>query len=231
MRRRVIRAAASLILEKQSLELSMLRNTILAAIFLVTIAVSSGSAQRPAAPATQQPAPVTQGSAAIPESKIALIYSDDFRNPKTGIARYQALMNGLNTEFTKTQQDLNAMAQRIQQLQDEITKASQAAGVIDPKSIQAKSEQLEQLKKDYQRKGEDAQATYKRRHDEVINPLNDDINKALAAYAKAHGITVIIDATQVPMIYVDDKVDITRAFINDFNSKNPAATAATPARP
>jgi len=229
MRRRVIRAAASLILEKQSLELSMLRNTLLAAIFLVTIAVSSGSAQRPAAPATQQPAPVTQGSAAIPESKIALIYSDDFRNPKTGIARYQALMNGLNTEFTKTQQDLNAMAQRIQQLQDDITKASQAPS--DPRSIQAKSEQLEQLKKDYQRKGEDAQAAYKRRHDEVINPLNDDINKALAAYAKAHGITVIIDATQVPMIYVDDKVDITRAFITDFNSKNPATTAATPARP
>ncbi len=207
----------------------MLRNTLLAAIFLVTIAVSSGSAQRPAAPATQQPAPVTQGSAAIPESKIALIYSDDFRNPKTGIARYQALMNGLNTEFTKTQQDLNAMAQRIQQLQDDITKASQAPS--DPRSIQAKSEQLEQLKKDYQRKGEDAQAAYKRRHDEVINPLNDDINKALAAYAKAHGITVIIDATQVPMIYVDDKVDITRAFITDFNSKNPATTAATPARP
>ena len=207
----------------------MLRNTLLAAIFLVTIAVSSGSAQRPAAPATQQPAPVTQGSATIPESKIALIYSDDFRNPKTGIARYQALMNGLNTEFTKTQQDLNAMAQRIQQLQDDITKASQAPS--DPRSIQAKSEQLEQLKKDYQRKGEDAQAAYKRRHDEVINPLNDDINKALAAYAKAHGITVIIDATQVPMIYVDDKVDITRAFINDFNSKNPATTAATPARP
>ncbi len=225
----MIRAAASLILEKQSLELSMLRNTLLAATFVITIAVSSGSAQRPAAPATQQPAPVTQGSAAIPESKIALIYSDDFRNPKTGIARYQALMNGLNTEFTKTQQDLNAMAQRIQQLQDDITKASQAPS--DPRSIQAKSEQLEQLKKDYQRKGEDAQAAYKRRHDEVINPLNDDINKALAAYAKAHGITVIIDATQVPMIYVDDKVDITRAFINDFNSKNPATTAARPARP
>lgn len=219
-----------LILEKQSLELSMLRNILLAGIFVITIAVSSASAQRPAAPATQQPAPVTQGSPAIPESRIALIYSDDFRNPKTGIARYQALMNGLNTEFTKTQQDLTAMAQRIQQLQDEITKA-QAAGVIDPRSIQTKSEQLEQLKKDYQRKGEDAQAAYKRRHDEVINPLNDDINKALTAYAKAHGITVIIDATQVPMIYVDDKVDITRAFINDFNSKNPATTAATPARP
>ena len=95
-----------------------------------------------------------------------------------------------------------------------------------PDQIRTKSDQVEQLKKEYQRRGEDAQAAYKKRHDEVMTPLNDDINKALTAYAKAHSISVIIDATQVPMIYVDDRVDITRAFINEFNSKNPA-TAAT----
>jgi hypothetical protein len=44
----------------------------------------------------------------------------------------------------------------------------------------------------------------------------------------ARGITVIVDGSQVPMVYADDKIDITRAFINDFNSKNPATASVTP---
>ena len=61
-----------------------------------------------------------------------------------------------------------------------------------------------------------------------MTPLNQDITKALEAYAIAHGITVMIDGSQVPVIYIADGIDVTRAFINEFNSKNPAAAAATP---
>ena len=194
--------------------------------FVLAMGVSSAAGQRPATPATQ-PSAAPQAGAQIPDSRIALIYSDDFRNTKTGIARYNALMNGLAAEFAKPQQELNQMAQRIQQLQDELTRLQSGAVPVAPEQIRAKSDQLDQLKKEYQRRGEDGQAAYKKRHDEVMTPLNEDINKALAAYAKAHGITVIIDGSQVPMIYVDDKVDITRAFINEFNSKNPPPPAST----
>ena len=205
----------------------MTRNTLLMVICIVmTVAVSSARAQRPATPTTQPAAPV-QTSAPIPDSKIALIYSDEFRDPKTGIARYQSIMNRLTAEFDPRQKELNQMAQRIQQLQDELTKLQSSTVPVAPDQIRTKSDQVEQLKKEYQRRGEDAQAAYKKRHDEVMTPLNDDINKALTAYAKAHSISVIIDATQVPMIYVDDRVDITRAFINEFNSKNPATAATT----
>jgi Skp family chaperone for outer membrane proteins len=90
-------------------------------------------------------------------------------------------------------------------------------------------DQLDLLKKDYQRKGEDAQAAYNKRRGEIFQPLQDDIGKALEVYAKAHGITVIIDASQVPLVYAADSLDITRPFINEFNSKNPAtASVATP---
>jgi Skp family chaperone for outer membrane proteins len=203
----------------------MTRNSYPAALFLIVTAASSTWAQRPAAP-TQQPA-VQQISGPIPDSKIALIYSSDFRDAKTGITRYQTILAALQREFQSTNSELSQLAQRVQQLQDDINRTSQAPAV-DPKSVQAKSDQLELLKRDYQRKYEDAQAAYKKRHDEVMAPLNDDINKALVAYAKAHSISVIIDGTQVPMIYVDDKVDITRAFISEFNSKNPSATAPAP---
>jgi len=38
---------------------------------------------------------------------------------------------------------------------------------------------------------------------------------------------VIIDGSQVPVVYAADSVDITRAFINDFNSKYPATASTT----
>ena len=61
-------------------------------------------------------------------------------------------------------------------------------------------------------------------------PLQQEIGKALEAFAKARGITVIVDGSSVPFAYAADNIDITRAFINEFNSKNPAtATVTTPA--
>ena len=53
-------------------------------------------------------------------------------------------------------------------------------------------------------------------------------SKALEAFAKQRGINVIIDGSQVPVVYAADSIDITRAFINDFNSKNPATASVTP---
>jgi outer membrane protein len=77
------------------------------------------------------------------------------------------------------------------------------------------------------RKGEDAEAAYNKRRAEIFMPLQQDIGKALEAFAKARGITVIVDGSQIPVAYAADSLDITRAFINDFNSKNPATAAVT----
>ena len=194
--------------------------------FVLAIAVSPLLAQtRPAAGAPTQ----TPGtSATVPESKIALIYSDAFLDAKTGIARFNNLVTTLNREFQPRQTELQGMQQRIQALTDDITKT---AAVADPKTLQTKQEQLDQLKKEFQRKGEDAQAAYDRRRKEMFTPLQDDIGKALEVYAKGHNINVIIDGSQVPLVYAADTLDITRAFINDFNSKNPATAAVSPGTP
>jgi Skp family chaperone for outer membrane proteins len=191
--------------------------------FVLVMAVSPVLAQtRPGAAA---PAPA---SASVPESKIALIYSDMFLDAKTGIARFNTLVTTLNREFQPRQTELQTMQQRIQALTEDISKT---AAVADPKTLQTKQDQLDQLKKDFQRKGEDAQGAYERRRKEMFTPLQDDIGKALEVYAKGHNINVIIDGSQVPLVYAADTLDITRAFINDFNSKNPATAAVTPVTP
>jgi len=210
----------------------------MSALVIVALAMSA-SAQRPAGSPAAQPtptpaaqAPATPANVALPTSKMAVIYTDMFLDQKTGIAKFNSVITKLNNEFQAQKNDIQGMQTRAQTLQDEITKLQNApAGTpIDQRALQTKIDQLEQLKKDIQRKGEDAQAAYNRRRQELFTPLQDEIGRALESFAKARGINVIIDAAQVPLLYAADSIDITRAFITDFNSKNPvtAATTTTP---
>ena len=185
--------------------------------------------QRPATPAPQTPTPSASANATLPMSKMAVIYSEAFLDTKTGIAKFNMAITRLNGEFQKQKDELTQLQTRAQQLQDELSKLQNApAGTpIDQRTVQAKADQLDQLKKDIQRKGEDAQAAYNRRRNEIFAPLQEEVGNALEAFAKARNINVIIDGTQVPLLYAADSIDITTAFIADFNAKNPATAAAT----
>ena len=199
---------------------------IAALAFVLALTFSTAVAQtRPAAPAAT---PATQSSATVPESKIALIYSDAFLDAKTGIARFNTLVTTLNREFQPRQTELQTLQQRITTLTNEVNQAQAASSVVDPKSIQTKVDTLDQLKKELQRKGEDAQAAYNKRKQDIFEPLQVDIGKALELFAKQRNINVIIDGSQVPLVYAADSIDITRAFINEYNSKNPATASVTP---
>ena len=156
-----------------------------------------------------------------------------FLDQKTGIAKFSSVLTKLNGEFQAVKNELNQMQTRGQQLEEEINKLQNApAGTpIDQRSLQTKVDQLEQLKKDITRKGEDAQGNYNRRRNELFAPLQDEIGKALEAYAKARGINVIVDAASVPLLYASESIDITRAFITEFNAKNPVTAATTTTTP
>jgi Skp family chaperone for outer membrane proteins len=192
---------------------------------LTTVAVfTSAQTQRPAAgaPAAQPQAPA---SVAVPDSKMAVIYSDAFLDSKTGIAKFNTLMTSLEREFQPRKSELQTLQTKINTLTKEITDTQ---AVADPNAIRVKREQLDQANLEFKRKGEDAEAAYTRRRQEIFLPLQKDIGTALEAFAKARGITVIVDGSSVPFAYAADSIDITRAFINEFNSKNPATAVVTP---
>jgi Skp family chaperone for outer membrane proteins len=189
-------------------------------LIAILISLAAGSA-------LAQGAPPPQTGATVPPSKIAVIYSMDFQDPKNGIARFTAAITKLNGEFQKTQDELTATAARLRQQGEEITRLQQTP-TTTPAQIQAKIETLDQQKKEYTRRGEDAQAAYQRRRLELLSPLQQEVGKALDAFAKARGITFILDGSQIPFLYASENIDITKAFIADYNSKNPATTAATP---
>lgn len=196
-----------------------------AVALLMTAAIVSVSAQqqRPAAPGTT-PAPQT-ASVAVPDSKMAVIYSDAFLDPKTGIAKFNSLLGTLNREFQPRQTELQGLQTRLNTLAKEIDDQS---AVASPDSLRQKREQLAQMNTDFKRKGEDAEAAYAKRRQEIFLPLQQEIGKALETFAKARGINLIVDGSQVPMVYAADALDITTAFIIEFNTKNPATASVTP---
>jgi outer membrane protein len=210
------------------------------ALIVAAFSTSISAQQQPARPAAQpNPTPATSAPAtpaqvvALPTSKMGVVYTDLFLDPKTGIAKFNVVVTKLNGEFQKLKDELTQMQTRAQTLEEEINKLRSApeGTPIDQRALQAKIDQLEQLKKDVQRKAEDAQGAYNKRRQELFAPLQDEISKALEAFAKARGINVIIDGAQVPILYAAESIDITRAFITEFNSKNPATASATPTTP
>ena len=195
---------------------------ILLPLLLVTISAAA-SAQTPGTTTSAPPQ-----TAAVPRSKIAVIYSGAFQDAKEGITRFAALVTKLNAEFQPVQNELNQTAQRLNALQEEIKKMQQGATPATPQQIQVKINQFDEQKKAYERKGEDARLNYQKRRGELLMPLQEDVGKALDVFGKANGITMIIDGTQVPLVYAADTIDITKAFIADYNRKNPATAAVTP---
>jgi len=196
---------------------------IAAVAFFAAISASAVWAQpKPSAPAATAPA---QTSATLPEAKIALVDTDAFLDEKAGITRLVAAAKKVESEFQPRRTELTNLQQQI----DKATADLQRTGPVqDPKVSAQQQEKIDQMKKDLQRKGEDAQAAYQKRLQDMLGPVYEDIGKALDGYAKARGITLILDVTKIQgILSASDSLDITRSFIADFNSKNPATAALT----
>lgn len=194
---------------------------IAAVAFFAVISVGSAYAQPRTTPAPT-PAPATGN---MPDAKIALVNTDEFADEKTGIFRLVAAMKRVDGEFQQKRAELQTLQQQIEKATADLNKA---APVQDPKVTAQQNEKIEQMKKDYQRRGEDAQALYQKRLQDVLGPVYEEIGKALDVYAKAHGITLILDVTKIQgILSASESLNITRVFITEFNSKNPATAAVT----
>ena len=196
---------------------------IAAVAFLAAISAGSVFAQPRTATPTS-PAPTQTGS--LPETKIALVNTDEFADEKTGITRLVAAMKRVDGEFQPRRTELQTLQQQIEKATADLTKAQP---LQDARVSQQQADKIEGMKTEFKRKGEDAQAAYQKKLQDVLGPIYDDIGKALDTYAKAHGITLILDVTKIQgILSASESLDITRPFITEFNSKNPATASLAP---
>jgi len=213
--------------------MKIFRATAAVAFFVAVMAVSAfaqprsgqGAGTSPARP-TATPAPTASSTSVnVPDSKVAVIDSSAFADEKQGITKFVTALKKVSAEFQPRRTELEGLQQQIDKLTADLQKA---APVQDPKVTQQQQDKIDQLKKDAQRKGEDAEAAFNKRMQNVLPPLYDDIGKALEAFAKARGINLILDVSKVQGVFpLTEAMDITKAFIADYNSKNPATASLT----
>lgn len=207
-----------------------------AAAALAVLVPAMAPAQQPAAgrpvPSAQRPPAasptVAQNPGVIADGKIAIIDTEAFADPKTGITRLVSAFEVVNREFKPRSDELQKLRAQYEQLGKDI----EATRIVeDQKARAAKVEQAEALKKDIERKTQDAQSAYQKRLREATEPVYKDISPALQAFARQRGVNVIFDVSKLGEVIfiVNDSVDLTRAFISDYNQRNPAT--APPARP
>lgn len=189
-------------------------------VFRIIVAVAAFAAFAILAQTQTRPAPAP--------TNVAIIDSSAFSDEKAGIARVMAAMQQIEAKFQPLRTELRGMRERLSTMRSDIQKKRP---VQDPKLTAQQTEAADRLDVEIKRKAEDAQTNYQKESLAVLEPLQKDVGTALTAYAQSRGITLLIDANRVPIVYAAASMDITRDFIADYNRTHPAgaAPAAAPA--
>jgi Skp family chaperone for outer membrane proteins len=191
-------------------------------VFRVVVAAAAFAAFAILAQTQTRPAPAP--------TNVAIIDSSAFSDEKAGIGRVMVAMQQIEAKFLPLRTELRGMRERLSTMRSDIQKKRQ---VQDASMTAKQTDEADRLEVEIKRKAEDAQTSYQKETLAALDPLQKDIGTALTAYAQSKGITLLIDANRVPIVYAAAQLDITKDFIADYNRTHPAgaAPAAAPARP
>ncbi len=167
-------------------------------------------------------------------TKIGLVNTFAFEDPKAGITKLVTASGSLESEFKTPGAELQTMYTKIQILEKELRTAQEQAQTgkvpIDQKTISAKSEEYDKMGRDFKFKQEDLKARIDRRRQAVVGPVWLDVMKAMQAFAKEKGYAVILDGAKLEeasiLMAFDEKYDVTKEFIAYYNARPAGATTA-----
>jgi len=188
-------------------------------------------APRPTPTPSPRPAATPVASnAAVPESRIALIDTGMFGDEKNGIFRYVDAAKSVELEFRTRTTELQTLQNRLNTLVTEI-QTLRRLSVVDQKAVQAKQAEGERLQQEFNTKKERLDEDITKRYQQVVAPVSQQIGAAMDQFAGQRGITMTLDISKLmpAILTAIPAIDMTQAFISDFNSKNPRT--GTPPRP
>jgi len=165
--------------------------------------------------------------------RIYVINPNVFGDDKAGINKYINGLKALNTEFTPLQNELAAMVTKSNTLAAELKALQDQAAKnvpIDQVAARNKSDEYDRLQREFKFKQDDAKAKYDKRESVVMGPIRQEIAVVLLEFSKKGGYWMILDAGKLDeaglFLALDDNADITKAFVQYFNTR--PATAAAP---
>ena len=188
--------------------------------FIAVLAISAAAlAQQPAAPQTKPSGPLV-----LPKGKVAVINTGIFQEQ---VEEFKAKLDQLNRQFEPRVKDVQSLADKINALETTIKSQS---GVLTPARVAEMTENLEGMKREYQRKGEDLQAEAGRARDRAFEPITGKLTKFAEDYTAKRGIIVLVDISNAvqsgTVLWYDPRADVTQDFVKEYNKSNPVTTAA-----
>jgi len=191
---------------------------LLMALVLLLLAGASAFAQTAAQPA----------GSAVPKMKVAIVDVVAF---KSEVLELKAKYDKLQAEFDPKFRELEAMQNTAVTKQ----KVLEENKTLTPQQAQKLVDEIEQLKKDYNRSLEDTQTAAQRREKEETEAIYEKLDKSLNQYCAKLGITTVFDARRLQetgvIVHVKlPDANITPDFIREYNKANPVQAAAAPAK-
>jgi len=195
-------------------------------IFALCALAGAASAQQTA---TTGPAQAGAAPALLPKGKVAIINSLYFQDQ---IGEIKAKVETLNRQFEPRMKDIQGLRDRITALETTIDTQRKSGALAAAREAEM-IEQLEQMKRDFKRRGEDLQAEGNRASEQAISPINEKVGRFLQEYAQKRGIILLInianEAQARTVVWFDKRTDVTQDFIAEYNKANPTAAGATTA--
>ncbi|MGH9605439.1 MAG: OmpH family outer membrane protein [Terracidiphilus sp.] len=158
---------------------------------------------------------------AVIQFQLAVSQTNDFQR------RYADLQK----KYDPKRQELNTLNTQIQTL----TKQLQAqASTLPASEQQARSQAIQDKQRQAQRMQQDDQGDYQSDMQDMVNTVAQKVGQTLTVYAKAHGYSVVLDATeqqnQAPIVlYASPATDITKAVIDAYNTRSGIPAPPPPA--
>ena len=178
-------------------------------ILIILTTTVLAAAQKPGA--TPAPSPAN-----LPNARVAVVDSRAFGE---GIAEMKRQFDKLEGEIKPRYTDLQDLQNRLETLNEDLKNPKDK----DNRILQQKADQLQSLKKEFERKQADLQEDYQKRSEVVLGPLREKILKFLDEYAKSHNITMVYDlapASQAGLLFFNPSANITEDFIQEYNKLN-----------
>jgi len=200
-----------------------------ALVLSVASAIAAMAQPRPTPTPLAQPRPTPAPAAAnipVPQSKIALIDTTAFGDEKNGIYRFVDATKAVAAEFKPRTDEIQGLESRLNTLANEVD-ALMKATPVNQQAVQAKQQQGQSLQAEYQTKKAKLDEDLGKRYEQVVSPISRQIGAAIDQFATQRGITMTLDLSKLlpAILTAVPGTDLTQAFINDFNSKNPRTGA------
>src|SRR5262245_152549 len=140
--------------------------------------VTTAAAQQPnpSTPAGIPGGPPRPMPGPLPKGKVAVINTAMFQEQ---VGEFRAKVEALNKQFEARVKDVQGLADRITALETTLKTQGQA---LSAARVAELTEQLEGMKKDYQRKAEDLQADANRARDKAFEPVSAKLVKFAEDY-------------------------------------------------